>query len=107
VQRQRPTDQTLEYRNRSVGVCFRAEERRARFHVEKGAIGDAFLDCLERSRIPVRLAKLSGPKSYVVEGELARSVAGRSVAWERPSGPVYIAGAGGRILEVNGRAVTT
>ena len=77
-----PTDRQLLFKRRgqttlrefmsppqSVGYCYQADGRRARFLVDKGPNGDALLDALARHpKTPTRLARLYGPKGWVVEG---------------------------------------
>ena len=46
-----------------IAFCFQADGRTARFLVDKGSIGDAFLDKLAKTR----LARPWGPDGWVVE----------------------------------------
>jgi hypothetical protein len=71
----RGTDQKLLYQRYgptppfSVGHCFLADGRQARFLVNEGQWGDALLDLLaSRPRTPARPAKPYGTRGWLVEG---------------------------------------
>ena len=68
----RPTDvelrwETYENAPRTVGFCFKAEPRRARFYVTPGTFGDSLLDFLEPRRGQSQLAKPYGLKGWLIE----------------------------------------
>jgi hypothetical protein len=53
----------------SVGFCFQADGRQARFLVNKGQWGDELLDLLARHpKAQARPAKPYGPRGWLVEG---------------------------------------
>jgi hypothetical protein len=53
----------------SVGHCFAADGRKAKFLVDQGARGDALLDLLARHpKTPARPARPYGVKGWLVEG---------------------------------------
>jgi hypothetical protein len=71
----RGTDQKLLYQPYgltppfSIGLCFEAGDRRAKFLVNEGPSGDALLDALaSRPRTPVRPVKPYGVNGWLVEG---------------------------------------
>ena len=103
----RPTDVELKFQTypqdpRKVGFCFSGEERRAKFRVDEGSTGDAFLDFLESARTGVRLARPYGIRGYVVE-ESARAVSQRGGTPRK--GEIFHSGVPGQILAVNGKPV--
>jgi hypothetical protein len=56
-------------RPQSVGHCFQADGRQARFLVNEGQWGDALLDLLaSRPRTPARPARPYGISGWLVEG---------------------------------------
>jgi hypothetical protein len=69
------TDQKLLYQRYGptppfpVGFCFQASDRRAKFLVDAGQLGDELLDRLARNpKTPARPAKPYGLKGWLVEG---------------------------------------
>ena len=53
----------------SVGFCFQADGRRARFLIDEGALGDSLLELLSKyPEAPARLAKPYGSRGWLVEG---------------------------------------
>ena len=111
----RPTDIELRFQTygpqpaRSVGFCYSGGERRARFHVDQGSLGDSFLDYLENARTAVRLAKPYGIRGYVVEEagvEEGGSTVGQRSHTDPPrTGEIYHSGHAGQVLRVGGKPV--
>ena len=111
----RPTDVELKFQTygpapaQSVGFCFSGEERRAKFHVKAGSLGDEFLDFLEKSRTAVRLAKPYGIRGYIVEeadvGYGGPTVGHRSHIDSPRSGEIFHSGHPGQVLSVGGKPV--
>ena len=72
----RPTDRELLFDElgralgpASVGLCFQADGRRAKFLVDEGSLGDSLLELLSKHpEAPARLAKPYGVKGWLVEG---------------------------------------
>ncbi|HUF96230.1 MAG TPA: hypothetical protein VMO52_09145 [Acidimicrobiia bacterium] len=103
VKRSRPTDVKLLVDTSSagpqpVGLCLRADNRRARFVIDAGELGDGLLDVLTRSIKAVSLVRAHGVDGWVVEGDGGDD-------YTRSAGEVFDAGAVGQILDVEGRPV--